>query len=422
MARAFERAGDPASAADALARTAAASPREQEVLAALDRLTRGGVDPRAPWPAERGDGWRTGRSRARGPTRGATVERRSVLASVATVRGFAVDARGRVVLAAGCVLDPLASREALDLVPEPGGRPLPLLTERAEPGVGPGGRGASLAAPPSLLGNGVVVGEGRASAEVSRRDVVAAAALSSPWLAAPGHLVGARGRQGLEARTLASPRATAWTAVLPRAPARLALAPGARLLALTEGGLGARGSLHLFDLATGRAARPVSLENVGLRAGKDLANVIASEGGSLEDGSLFLGLGGSVAALAPDGTERWRWPHLAEPAVLAGENQELLVVCDPRSFAPVAIDARTGKKVWESRDACLNGLPKVDARGVVYWRRETELVWLDTATGQVAGSAVVGENYWEFAFAGDGRAYALRPSVRGSLAELVVVE
>jgi hypothetical protein len=161
----------------------------------------------------------------------------------------------------------------------------------------------------------------------------------------------------------------------------------------------------------------VALDRVGLETPVELANVMSSE-----DGAHYLGLGGSVLAVSPDARTLWRFEQRGEPAALAGSDSQVLIVVDPRSRAPIAFDRLTGEKLWQSRDQCLNGLPKVDARGVIYWRREEELVWLDPLTGDTVGSALVGEYSWEFAFAGEGRVYALRRAVRGALAELVVVE
>ena len=417
LARAHERAGDWLRAAEVLARAVELLPGEQDLLVALDKLTRGGVDPRAPWPAERGDGWRTGRSRAVGPTKGAIVSRRPLIVDVAFARDFVVGERGRLWLSGGRYFDVPATdaRSALEPSSEPHPRALCVLEIDPKSGA-PGSQSGRT--PIVVLADGrVVSGLTRAQHDRLEGRVPPEIAFLSPGNAGLGHVVGRRGTQGVEARALSTPGATRWNAAVPRPPARLSFAPGARLVVLTEGGLGARGSLHRFELATGKALPAIALDRVGLHEGIDLANVIASE-----DGCLYLGLGGSVLALSPEGETLWRWNHLGEPAALAGERSEVLVVCEPRTFQPVTLDRLTGEKLWQSRDACLNGLPKVDDRGVIYWRREQELVWLDTKTGEVAGSALVGEHRWEFAFAGDGKAYAVRAAVRGTPAELVVVE
>jgi hypothetical protein len=414
LARALERSGEPLRAVESFARAVEFAPSDADALRDLDRLTRGGVDPRSPWPCERGDGWRTGRSRCEGPKKGAIEERQSVHADLHGIRGFAVDRQSRVVLCAGRRLAPLTPElledvfrlEERDRSVWSGTRELPAQHKIPEA--------------PALLPCGFVV-SGSRSVPLAKFSVERETAPplfgGERWVAGLGHLLTTAGRQGITAHSLRHPLASRWKAAVPHPPARLALAPGAQLVVLTEGGLGARGSLHRFDIASGKTLASIALERVGIKAGVDLANVIASE-----DGVLYLGLGGSVAALAPDGKLLFRHEHPGEPVALAGERSEVLLVSEPRTLAPVALDRFTGKELWRSRDACLNGLPKVDARGIVYWRREQELVALAPLTGETLLAALVGEHSWEFAFAGDSRAYALRRAVRGSPAELVIIE
>jgi len=232
-----------------------------------------------------------------------------------------------------------------------------------------------------------------------------------PCVAGLGHTVFAKGKQGVEARQLPTRDAPLrWAAPIPRSPADIVYGPGAVVFVLTTSGLGARGSFHRFELASGaRAFPPVSLERLGSVDGKIIAG---------EDGTVYLGLGSATVALDPEGKEKWRHESSGTLVALAGEDADMVVVSEPQSLAPFAIDAKTGRELWRSRDACLNGTPKIDATGRIFWRREQELVAFEPRTGKIVYQALVGGGYWEFAFDGKGHALALCHGTK----ELVVLE
>jgi hypothetical protein len=389
LARALERSGDRARAARELARAVDAAPSDAETLRELDRLTRGGVDPASPWPTERGSGRRSGRSLAVGPTREAVVSR-SKVADLHAGRGFTVTASGSMLVAArgdvGAIVAVAPSGEMSAFAP---------------------GESA-----PSVLAGWTVGGSRDAVVAVAESGTRTELPASAPWTAGLGHIVAARGRQGIEARSFLAPKEPRWTAVIPRPEGARVFAPGGDVVLLTLGGLGARGSLHRFDLATGKAHRPISLERVGTPPLSLMA---------CEDGALVLGLSGHVLALDPEGRTLWDFPQPSTPVALAGERAEIVVISEPKTLAPIAVELGTGRELWRSRDACLNGEPKVDANGVIYWRREQELVALDPASGKVAKQWIVGDRYWDFAFAGGGRVVCLRSASPG-VGEVVWLE
>lgn len=381
FARALARQGDVARAAKELARVVASEPANHEALSELDRLTRGGVDPSSPWPGHRGDGRHSGRSTATGPLRGGQLARATFDAGKLRA-GTAVDARGRLVVVSGeelIAVDPLGAIEKLGAAT---GEPL-LLAET-----------------PVVFGADRICIPGRGMAQVA-----------GPWVAGLGHIVFAKAKHRIEARQLPTHDAPLrWAAPIPRPAALVAFGPGALVLVLTRGGLGARGSFHRFELATGRALPPISLERLGTQHGWIIAR---------EDGVVFLGLSSSTVALDPEGKTIWRHERSGRPVALAGANADVLVVSDLDTLAPYALDAATGEGLWESRDACLNDLPLVDATGRIFWRREEELVAFEPRTGEVVYQALVGGGFWDFAFDGRGRALVLR---YGSRPELVLLE
>jgi hypothetical protein len=388
FARALARSGDTTRAARELARVVEQSPSDADALVELDRLTRGGVDPSAPWPGERGDGRGSRRSRATGPARGGQVGRvRFDIDGMS--RPIAIDASTRVIVGGGW--DPHHF-----VIDQEGARP-----------VWRSARGDPLLLPGTLVG--IARTKERAFVQVidPPRGI---SDLQVPCVVGLGHAVFAKGKQGIEARQLPSRDAPLrWAAPIPRSPADIVFGPGALVLVLTTSGLGARGSFHRFELASGRALPPVSLERLGSVDGKIVAG---------EDGTVYLGLGGSTVALDPEGKEKWRHESSGTLVALAGESADIVVVSEPQSLAPFAIDARTGKELWRSRDACLNGTPKIDATGRIFWRREQELVAFEPRTGKIVYQALVGGGYWEFAFDGKGHTLALCHGTR----ELVILE
>jgi outer membrane protein assembly factor BamB len=389
-ARALARSGDIARAARELARVVEMAPSDHEALAELDRLTRGGVDPTSPWPGGRGDGRRSGRSLAPGPVRGGQVSR-VPLVDVRLRRGLAVDRNGRVVFVDGSKgLERLLAVDAMGSIEEIGFA------------------GSVQASGPLLLAGMTVVS---GPPDVGIRVVGAGVApIIAPWIAGLGHYVFAKGKQGVEARQLPTRDAPLrWAKPIPRSAAAIALGPGAQVLVLTTSGLGARGSFLRFELATGSPLQNRSLERVGSVDGKIVA---------ASDGSVFLGLGGSTLALDAEGNERWRHGASGFPAALAGPEEEVLLVCEHGTYVPFALDVRTGAELWRSNDACLNDLPKIDASGRVFWRREQELVAFDPRSGAIVLQALVGPGMWDFAFDGKGNALVLNYGTR----EIVVVE
>ncbi len=392
FARALARRGETARAASELARVVDQSPADQEALAELDRLTRGGVDPSSPWPGGRGDGRHSGRSWARGPERGGQLAR-VALEPLSIGQGLAVDARGCLLAVGG----PGINSHLLTIEQDGGYR-------KHHGGV----RGAPLL----LAGATVTVFPFKGSVQLTalepRRGSLTDA--RGPCAAGLGHAVFARGKQGVEARLLPTRDAEKrWAVAIPRPAAAIAFGPGAIVLVLTKGGLGARGSFHRFELGTGKALSPVSLERLG--SGDE--RIIAGE-----DGTVFLGLGSATLSLDPEGRELWRHESTGTLVALAGESADVVVVSEPRTSAPFALDARTGKELWRSRDACLNGQPKVDATGRIFWRREQELVAFEPRSGEIVYQALVGPHFWDFAFDGKGHAVVLNYGSR----ELLLLE
>ncbi len=387
FARALARSGDVARAARELARVVETAPSDREALSELDRLTRGGVDPASPWPGGRGDGRSSGRSVVQGPVRGGQTAR-VPLREVKPRKGLAIDALGRAVL-----VDHSQPQDELLAIDGRGSvEPLGFVS---------GG------APLLLAGATLVTGSPEVQIDVLGGGVAQACA---PWVAGLGHVVFGKAPQRVEARQLPTRDAPLrWAKPIPRRAAAFALGPGAQVLVLTASGLGARGSFLRFELATGEQLQNLSLERVGSTEGKIVAG---------SDGSIFLGLGGSTLALDAGGKERWRHGASGFPAALAGPEEEVLVVCEHGTHIPFALDARTGAKLWRSNDACLNDLPKVDASGRVFWRREQELIAYDARSGQVVLQALVGPGMWDFAFDGKGNALVLNYGTR----EIVVIE
>ncbi len=395
FARALARSGDEPRAARELARIVDTNPSEPDALVELDRLTRGGVDPTSPWPGGRGDGRRSSRSRAAGPTRGGQLHRTILDLARASKRGLAVTGDGRLLLVAETQGEPGTS----------------LVAAGAEGGIEKLGPTAA-DAPLRLVGFDLVHQTSGGEKGVFLHAVGAGiASVRAPWIAGLGHVVFAPTVAKIEARQLPTRDAPLrWASVVPRRPACLALGPGAIVLVLSAGGLGARGTFHRFELATGQALPAISLERLGTVDGE----VVAAE-----DGTVFLGLSSSTLALDAEGKTLWRHERSGVPVALAGEVADVVVVSEHDTLAPRALDARTGAVLWESRDACLNARPKVDATGRIFWRREEELVAFDPRTGAIVYQALVGGGVWDFAFDGRGHALALR---YGIAPELVVLE
>ncbi|MEZ0229231.1 MAG: hypothetical protein ACAI25_11450, partial [Planctomycetota bacterium] len=383
FARALARSGDEPRAANELARIVDANPTEQDALVELDRITRGGVDPASPWPGGRGDGRRSARSRAEGPRRGGQVQRAIIDVSRAR-RGIAVDALGRVLVVA-----------------EAPGEPGTVLVAASADGsiekLGPTGADAPL----RLAGFDLIhQTSGREKGVFLHAMGAGIATVRGPWIAGLGHVVFAKTVTSIEARQLPTRNAPLrWQRALPRRTACMALGPGAVVLVLSSSGLGARGTFHRFELGTGHALPAMSLERLGTVDGEIVA---------AEDGTVYLGLGGSTLALDAEGQPLWRHERSGTPVALAGEGADILVVSDHDTLAPRALDARTGVMLWESRDACLNARPKVDATGRIFWRREQELIAFAPRTGEIVYQALVGAGIWDFAFDGRGHALALR--------------
>jgi outer membrane protein assembly factor BamB len=85
------------------------------------------------------------------------------------------------------------------------------------------------------------------------------------------------------------------------------------------------------------------------------------------------------------------------------------------------LEASSGRALWAQEEARFVGLPKVDARGIIYVRREDELVALDPRTGAVFSRRIpLGSSDWEFVFAGPGRVFVTRRAPTGT--SLVVIE
>src|SRR5580692_6917833 len=97
LARALERAGEVERAGLAYSRVVDVEPGNSEALRELDALTRGGVDPAAPWPCAAGDGRGSRRSRFAGPGRGAVVARVAVEGLKSLDHDFSVGREGELV-------------------------------------------------------------------------------------------------------------------------------------------------------------------------------------------------------------------------------------------------------------------------------------------------------------------------------------
>jgi hypothetical protein len=199
------------------------------------------------------------------------------------------------------------------------------------------------------------------------------------------------------------------------AQAALSLAPGGDLVIAIGGGR--------------RSGRRARLERTGptgeLRFGLELEP--RAFGRSVQgpvvapDGAVYLGFPGfELLACDASGEIVFEQTCSGEPAALAGEQAEYLVLREERSLRILDRVSGTERACWGS--SFFGTTPKVDARGWIYTRRGDDLVAWDPATpGRATVTALqVGTRSWEFVFAGEGRAFAF-PRV-GATNELVVVE
>ncbi len=406
--RELVRDGDPVRALGELARIRGRAPIGAEVavvlgrgelsdeaLRAADELTRGGVDPDAPWPCARGDAWRTGRSRVVGPTRGEVVERRSLRVALEPGVDFAVDVRGRILAALA------------------GSKQCAWIEDRSTPRI-PGGE-------PLLLA------QGAAAIERTSRAYRSSVALhlqhprglvSSPGASVafgPGHAIVLDADDRIRAVEIATGR-DRWVRPAPvggslvGTPCQVARAPGAVFAELAG-----------FALPpAGNHWEPASFQRVDLVTGADQWTFGGGEyepEASFElaapDGRTFFSIGDEVWALGPDRKNLWNAP-CPKPRALAGPDDRLLLVGSNH-----AVDAATGERAWSLRGPDLEAT-KVDARGFVYARRATELVSMDPRRGRTVWKLGLRTRRWSFAFAPGGRIFVLR-AVRNRT-ELIAVE
>ncbi|MBI3724882.1 hypothetical protein HY251_13140 [bacterium] len=416
QARALVRKGSREEAERALVSALDRSPGDPAPTRELDALT-GGRAPLAPWPSPRGDPGLTGRSCARGPTRGEVVLRRELgLEGAIEPGGFAVASPGRALV---------LTRSALFLVTDAGDtelvRKLPLGVELSSLVLLPGKR--ILAIGPTqarvfLPGKDTlarpVPGIFSPEREPDRAQVVHHYSHSFRFAAGSSGLLYAASKQGtLVAFPLALPSEGRAIQRTESRRAAIALAPGGDLLLVREG-----------SPEQGRAAR---LERIGpageLRFSVELApraltNMVTGPVVDAE-GSAYMAIpGASLTAHDASGKKIFDRRYVGEPVALAGEAGDILVIRERNTLG--LVDRRSGAELATWGGAWF-GSPKVDARGWIYVRRDDDLVaWDPRSPGAPAFEVQVAIRGWDFAFSGNGRAIAFARS--GSANELVVIE
>jgi hypothetical protein len=379
--------------------------RDPRPLRDLDAATRGGVDPRSPWPGGRGDGRRSGRSIAQGITK-AKVASHFTVPDVDVAGDIAVDEVGRL------LVGEKRTRRLVYLTEN--GDERPLRSERELPGLIPWLRKKAHAAgnSPLLLAEKMILSQDATNVYVHQGETVSVFETKSlPWVAGLRHLACLNDQVGVQAVALEPPHQKWWETKIGRKPSSMAIAHQAQLVVLTKSGLGDKAALHRFELANGHSLNTVVLDDAD---GTDVVIGIR--------GTAYVGLGRSLAAIDAEGTTLWRKKLEVTPVALAGEDGDVLIVAtDPMKPSARAYDAPTGNELWVVDDTRLTGLPKIDARGLIYWRRADALVALDPKTGAVAHEVAIGAGSWEFAFAGKNKILVARHAETGGT-DLIVVE
>ena len=92
-------------------------------------------------------------------------------------------------------------------------------------------------------------------------------------------------------------------------------------------------------------------------------------------------LGSGDYLLPANGSANQRLPLFTWNPLSGKQSYFVLVATDPMKPSLRAHDLLSGKQVWVVEDPKLSGLPKIDARGLIYTRRGDGIAALDPKTG-----------------------------------------
>jgi hypothetical protein len=435
-AAALARTGKLGDAATALEGALEPTSWDAGVLADLDALTRGGVDPTSPWPGHWGDGRRSRRSRSTGPARGEIVSRATIrgawLADPPWYMPFVVDGSGRAIVEAEestalVWIDPSGAIETLrafEPVEPPWKRsgahvlrigPRRSAVEQVYVGL-----------PDALVGHCAVTIEG-CDLGVYGREI-----RPQHWIAGLGsffRVSDVDGEPMLDAVSLStgSPR---WRANLQGSElTALAIGPSAALVAISRTPDSA--TIERFDVGSGaRRSRATIASPTG--------DPLSISGGLVvgSDGRAYVSFGNEVFSIDGDGETVWSReldPGLAGVILfgMVGEASRVLVCAahtNARGLALeqllVGLDVSDGRELWrvdhENRPALS---PIFDAEGRIFRLKMGRLEVLDPATGRIVGQTPLDPpGWWRFSPGGDGRMLAIRSPPLYGEPEILVIE
>jgi outer membrane protein assembly factor BamB len=436
---ALARAGKLGDAATALEGALEPTSWDAGVLADLDALTRGGVDPTSPWPGRWGDGRRSRRSRCVGPARGEIVSRTKIrdarLADAPWYMPFVVDGSGRAIACA-------EGGTALVSIDPGGGVETVRAFEPVEPPWTRNGADVLLISP----GRSAIIEvfDGLPDDPVFgqvHRVTIDGCELGEPGRAIPPQhwiaglasffrVSNVGGETMLDAVSLSTGRRR-WRAKLdgPEHTA-LAVGPGASLLAISRTDDSA--TLERFDIGAGELR---SRATIASRAERELVSL---SGGLVvgSDGTAYVTFGNEVFSIDGDGETVW-WreldPRFAGVSLLgtAGEGSRVLV-CTAYADAPglrlerrlVGLDLSDGRELWRIDQENMPQLsPIFDAEGRIFRLRQAGLDVLDPATGRIVRQTPLDPpGWWRFSPGGDGRMLAIRSPPLYGEPEILVIE
>ena len=121
---------------------------------------------------------------------------------------------------------------------------------------------------------------------------------------------------------------------------------------------------------------------------------------------------------AETGILKWRSPHRGRPPQLLGLADGKLICAGNTLTAINALSGRVEWRVGESDPAAATSGRGIISKGVVYWPRRDEILFIKTSTGNRAGRIAVGERYGLFGggnltLAGPCMIYARSDSIVG---------
>lgn len=440
LAAQLSRIGDVRGAVRELLRAAGGGP-DAEGARELSRLTRGGMDPAAPWAAYRGDARRTRRGTTEGPRRGAVAG--GVRVGLVVKERAVVDGEGWIVVAS----DPQSSPPGVYRIPPQGG-----VVERI----------AARGSYALLLAEGLVVLDPPDRSWIVRPGSGAVELSRSPCFVALGHLVTLDPVEGvgvLSAYSFEAPTYASWSIAL--GPDRVA--PMVDGSVVTFGVAGVELVGHVADAASTKLVRLDLLTGAGLRtwplAGRGDELVLAADGTAFLRTGCDAGPAGLVAAYGPNGLI-WSTPTDVAPVALAGPAEEVLVghramrgrplrdgeadglAAEDSTVSVMALepgclrgfDASSGRPLWDATSS-LGGsgplqvlAPVVDVRGTIHvaWTRDViggpwSVSALDPLNGAVLQDWSVGAGPVELVL-GDRRAFILRRLPAERATEVFILE